>query len=225
MGGYQPSGTSCQIGGSKTKIKHLGEVGRVTFCAKKTQQPSTSKQTSDLKSYNQIVFFYEDVENTTRKQIVGASDVEREGQKEIKFLNWRRRSYSCHFGLSVFCVFPSIVGFDLSCARGKFTRQPFDLGRSWKGCDVVDCTRKGRGGVLGQKVLVGNGTWLVTACHRPCWLASQVASRTICHRFLDIHATTPSFCSFALCPTFSHQPAICILLDMALMAILIVREI
>ena len=36
MGGYQPSGTSCQIGGSKTKIKHLGEVGRVTFCAKKT---------------------------------------------------------------------------------------------------------------------------------------------------------------------------------------------
>ena len=91
------------------------------------------------------------MENTTRKQIVGASDVEREGQKEIKFLNWRRRSYSCHFGLSVFCVFPSIVGFDLSCARGKFTRQPFDLRRSWKGCDVVDCTRKGEGRGLGAK--------------------------------------------------------------------------
>ena len=144
-----------------------------------------------MKSNNQIVF-YEDVENTTRKQIVGASDVEREGQKEIKFLNWRRRSYSCHFGLSVFCVFPSIVGFDLSCARGKFTRQPFDLGRSWKGCDVVDCTRKGRGGVLGQKVLVGNGTWLVTACHRPCWLARRPAAQYVIDSLTSTRPRLPS---------------------------------
>ena len=88
---------------------------------------------------------------------MGASDVEREGQKEIKFLNWKRRSYSCRFGLSVFCVFPSIVGSDLSCARGKFTGNPLTYGGAGKGATWLIAQERGGEGSWGKKCWLGTG--------------------------------------------------------------------